>query len=109
MEGQFYQANNPTLIHCLCNKRHIIFPQGISFKTLYKNHNGIRIHVAQNLLWEKNDNYTVVQDNVWQASVVDKATHKQVPLRSAYVLTEEQLKLLKVKCPTCFPFVPAKK
>ena len=49
MQGDF-EANSNRIVHVLCNTcNHIIFPKGISVKTLYKNHNGIFLSKHQQI------------------------------------------------------------
>ena len=105
MQG-FFEANDSRRIHCTCPQGHIIFPQGIVIKALYKNHNGITIHKAQHVEWEKS-NYKVVHLNRFASGskLVDNQTKQEFPLHALYQLTEDQTKQLNVKCPICFPFV----
>ena len=102
--GIFYEANNTNVIHCLCSKGHIIFPLGISFKTLYKNHNQITIHTSQNVKPEWLIEQGAYEYNSRHTAIVDNKTKKEYPTHLLYLLTDEQEKRLKVKCPTCHPF-----
>lgn len=106
MQGDF-EANSPIVIHALCPCGHIIFPKGISIKTLYKNHNGVRVNKTQKVDWDASEHYTLCPSNKnhYFNVFVDKQTKKEFSVHLFYKLTDEQVKLLKVKCPTCFPFV----
>lgn len=107
MQGDF-EANSNCIVHVLCNTcEHIIFPKGISVKTLYKNHNGIFLKKSQQVKWADNKHYEFFcpVDQEWKDIWIEKQTKKEFPMYLFYKLTEEQTKALKVKCPTCFPFV----
>ena len=106
MQGDF-EANSNNVVHVLCSTcNHIIFPKGVSVKTLYKNHNGVFLSKNQQIKWSDNEHYKVCYtDYQFAYGLIEKQTKKEFPAHLFYKLTEEQTKLLKVKCPTCFPFV----
>jgi hypothetical protein len=108
MQGDF-EANSTHIVHVLCSTcNHIIFPKGISVKTLYKNHNGVFLKKSQQVKWNDNEHYELscpAYGTFSKMALIEKQTKKEFPAELFYKLTEEQTKALKVKCPTCFPFV----